>query len=402
MVTFTGSMDLSLKRHAHGGTVVDRGHQQLRVLLLDHDQTSNLYVADGLTRAGCQVHILSSSQHLRPPYRRRRIAHTTAPEVNTSEYQSLIRRIITSESVDVILPVSEGVLYYTWQENPEWSSNVFPQVADWQQELLRSKYVMSRFVAEHGVRIPPTAPAQTQHEIDAALAEFGFPVVVKAVRGHSGKNVRFCHARTEVESALHELNEQSGGAAFLQKYIDGPTFLAGGVFQDGEGIRWYATQMMKTDPPKVGPSILHRTTADPELLGAMQTVFRAFKWTGLAECDFVQDAEGHFYFLEVNPRSWGSISAAARAGVDLFSALAAMLRGDDPDRDTRFGVGVDAAVFPEYAMAHLREHGLGIPSCARLVFDKANWNSIPWTRPGLLAHLLYWLFWRNRARREIG
>src|SRR5947207_2355736 len=309
-------MDLSLKRHAHGGTVVDRGHQQLRVLLLNHDQTSNLYVADGLTRAGCQVHILSSSQHLRPPYRRRRISHTTAPKINTPEYQSVIQRIITSESVDVILPLSEGVLYYIWQENPEWSSNVFPQVADWQQELLRSKYVMSRFVAEHGVRIPPTAPAQTQHEIDAALAEFGFPVVVKAVRGHSGKNVRFCHARTEVESALHELNEQSGGAAFLQKYIDGPTFLAGGVFQDGEGIRWYATQMMKTDPPKVGPSILHRTTADPELLGAMQTVFRALKWTGLAECDFVQDAEGHFYFLEVNPRSWGSISAAARAGVD--------------------------------------------------------------------------------------
>src|SRR5437867_3229268 len=103
-----GSMAFILKRHAHRGAITSGGHQQLRVLLLDHDQTSNLYVADGLTRAGCQVHILSSSQHLRPPYRRRRISHTTAPKINTPEYQSLIRRIIISESVDVILPLSEG------------------------------------------------------------------------------------------------------------------------------------------------------------------------------------------------------------------------------------------------------------------------------------------------------
>jgi D-alanine-D-alanine ligase-like ATP-grasp enzyme len=63
----------------------------------------------------------------------------------------------------------------------------------------------------------------------------------------------------------------------------------------------------------VGPAAVLTSVADPALAAAAVRAAAAAHVTGLASLDFVRDAGGGYHFLELNPRPWGSIDAAARA-----------------------------------------------------------------------------------------
>jgi hypothetical protein len=52
--------------------------------------------------------------------------------------------------------------------------------------------------------------------------------------------------------------------------------------------------------------------------------------------------------LEINPRPWGSIAAAAAVGVELWTAFADVLAGRVPAPDLAFVAGVESRIFPRY------------------------------------------------------
>jgi hypothetical protein len=186
------------------------------------------------------------------------------------------------------------------------------------------------------------------------------------------------------------------GDCFLQQYIEGPTYLAGGLFHDGEPIRIYAAEIFER-AHRTGPSFRHRSVNDPTLLDTALGVFRALRWTGLAQVDLAHGLDGNCYFIEFNPRPWGSIGAAARTGVDMFGPLAELLEGRKPIPDLSSAEGVYTTMFPQVAAQRLR--GGTMRSFGCLLREPRIWLNAPWSDPGLALHLArtVWWSWRNGA-----
>ena len=118
----------------------------------------------------------------------------------------------------------------------------------------------------------------------------------------------------------------------------------------------------------------------PSSMGAdaARRVFRLLEWTGFASADFVRGRDGRYYFLEVNPRPWGSIAAAADAGVDLFTPYVALLRGETVVPDLHCRDGVVSTLFPQRMTSRIRPGQLH--SLLRALVDPASWRAIPWRR----------------------
>jgi hypothetical protein len=133
--------------------------------------------------------------------------------------------------------------------------------------------------------------------------------------------------------------------------VDGPTYLAGGLFDGGRALRLFAGAKTVQYPPRVGPAAVLTSVADPALAAAAVRAAAAAHVTGLASLDFVRDAGGGYHFLELNPRPWGSIDAAARAEVDLFAALVRLWRAEVPAPNLGCRPGVRTPVFPLYLLA---------------------------------------------------
>jgi len=358
------------------------------VLLLDQEWVSTLYVGLALCRAGYDVHVLTAAGATSLG---QWFTWGAAPSVHDPAYLEEVARHVDACRPRWVIPLTEKILSRVWDDVPSWEHAVFPRTVPWQRDLLADKHAMAQFVAASGVRVPGGRYVDTMDALDEAIVELGLPIVVKPPRGAGGDRVTICTTAAEAEARVRELTVLPGAGAILQQYIDGETYLVGGVFSHGVPLRLYSAQKLELYPERVGPAQRLRSTADPALRDIAQRVFELLEWTGLASADFVRDVDGHYYFLEMNPRPWGSIAAAADAGVDLFSAYAALLRGDAIAPDLRCRDGVVSTLFPQ-RMASRVQPGNGW-SLLRAAFDPASWRAIPWRKPSLAWHLAKRVYW---------
>jgi hypothetical protein len=368
-----------------------------RVLLLDEGWAASLYLAHGLSRAGCDVRAITFGPIDRY-FLGSFLTQLRAPiPPGGAAYAEFVDRTVEEYQPTHVLPMTDNLLYWAWSTEAPWRRLVYPPTEPRQRELLLDKFELSTYVSGLGVSIPQSVRVRSEAELKSGLEALGLPSVVKGVTGFGGTQVRIVETESQAMSAWRALTKD-GSDLFLQRYIKGPTRLGGGLFHEGRAIRIYTTEKMEVYPPRTGPAVRVRSTRDADLLDQLLTVFRGLRWSGIASADFVRGPDGRHYFLEVNPRPWGSISGAANAGVDFFTPLAQALRGNVPEPDLTFRDGVNATMFPDHL--HIRLHGGGIRALVRMALDPTGWHGIPWRKPGIAMHLLRRLYrdWREETR----
>ena len=161
----------------------------------------------------------------------------------------------------------------------------------------------------------PTARGSSEPISEASVAseladEIGYPVIIKAAAGGGGIGMQIVEAADEFESALKLCQSRAKSAfgdsrVFVEKYIQGAQHVEFQVLADGNkaihfGERFCSIQRRHQKLVEEGPWL---TPEKREEIGAL--VCRGAEsvgYKGLATFEFLRDANGDFYFLEVNPR----------------------------------------------------------------------------------------------------
>jgi len=314
------------------------------VALLDEGWAQTIELAIALKDRNHDIVVMTANGR-NQIFRQHGIDWQCGPRLASDDFAPWIDRAVTAGAFDHVLPLTERWAYRLWDLAPAWRDRVFPATEPWQRALLRDKFRMSEHAAAHGVAIPWQRRLASPTELDTADR----PLVVKAARGTGGAQVHIVERDAELAHARRAI--AAGGEWGVQELVRGPTYLVGGVFQRGRAIRQYAAEKIEQYPSRTGPAIRLRSASDPVLLALAARVIRALDWTGFASVDFVQAPDGGYRFLEVNPRPWGSLSAARLAGVDLFSPFAELLAGGSPAADLAFAAGRDCRIFPRYLLS---------------------------------------------------
>ncbi len=316
-----------------------------RILFLDEDHPHTLHMAGALIRHGYQVDILSAVAHPRRPYHRGSLRVMTAPPAYERQYLDAVDTIVESGSYQHIIPMSDATLRCAHREGRPWTRRVFPRVVRDCLELLLDKRRTCEFASAHGVFTPALRHLDGAGGLSRAIHDFGFPLVVKGVAGEgSGVNVSIVCSFAEAEEAIGAIRRRTTQEPYLQQYVNGPPYLVGGLFVNGAPLRLFAAEITQQSPDKTGPAVRLRSTSDAELVESFCTLMKAVEWTGFAQGDYVRDERGRFAFLEVNPRPWGSMAAAARVGVDFFTPLVQLFHGETPEARLDFPSGRDIAL----------------------------------------------------------
>ena len=303
---------------------------------------SGAFTAFGLRDAGCTVSVHAAAGG-RGSHRGRGISWSLGPPAESSEYLDSIAEAIARERPDVVYPVTEPIQWRIEDAAPQWSSLLPPWLRGCSRAP-RDKRRVSALVAAAGVEVPDEREIGVGSS-DAELGALGMPVVVKGIRGRGGNATRIVASCDEARSAVQALAARRI-PAFLQRHVRGATYLAGGVFDAGRPLRWYAGVKRIQFPARTGPAAVIESVHDSALDDAARRAIAATGVSGLASADFIRDSDGRYFFLELNPRPWGSLSAAADAGVDMFSPLAALLAGSTPFCDLAFRHGVASSIMP--------------------------------------------------------
>lgn len=164
----------------------------------------------------------------------------------------------------------------------------------------------------------PVVPGTTEALADAAEAKkiaksFGYPVLLKAAAGGGGKGMRVVREESELADALASAQREAKNAfgddaVYVEKYIVGPRHVEIQVIGDQHGSmlslneRECSVQRRHQKMIEEAPSV----AVTPAIRRAMgEVAVKAAKAAGYVNagtCEFLLDADGNYYFLEMNTR----------------------------------------------------------------------------------------------------
>src|SRR5712692_5996691 len=177
------------------------------------------------------------------------------------------------------------------------------------------KSLARRTVSAAGVPVVPGSPGPVA-TVDEALAfakKAGYPVILKAAAGGGGRGMRVARDERELSGAYDTARaeaETAFGSAdvYLEKYLEDPRHIEFQVFGDSRGnIRHMGErecsiqrrhQKLIEEAPAPGLDASLRTRMGDMAVAAARSV--AYSNAGTVE--FLLDAQGRFYFMEMNTR----------------------------------------------------------------------------------------------------
>jgi acetyl-CoA carboxylase biotin carboxylase subunit len=162
--------------------------------------------------------------------------------------------------------------------------------------------------------VPGTTTALRDADEAAEVAErFGYPVLLKAAAGGGGKGMRVVHKRADLASSLQAAQREAKNAfgddaVYVEKYIVGPRHVEIQVLGDQHGTmlhlgeRECSIQRRHQKMIEEAPSVAVTPELRARMGAAAVAAAKAAGYTNAGTCEFLLDANGEFYFLEMNTR----------------------------------------------------------------------------------------------------
>jgi acetyl-CoA carboxylase biotin carboxylase subunit len=166
-----------------------------------------------------------------------------------------------------------------------------------------------------GVPTVPGSPGLIESEQDALrmASEIGYPVIIKATAGGGGRGMRLVREESEFvrmfQAAQGEAEAAFGnGGVYLEKFIERPRHIEFQILADNYGhvihlgerdcsIQRRHQKLLEEAPsPFLNPK-LRQKMGDAAIKAA-----KSINYTGAGTVEFLVDASGNFYFMEMNTR----------------------------------------------------------------------------------------------------
>ena len=181
--------------------------------------------------------------------------------------------------------------------------------------LLGDKARARRAMKKAGVPILPGSdgPVQGEEEAIKVARELGFPLIIKAVAGGGGRGMRIVRNVEElpglVKTAMREAEAAFGlGDVYLERYVEAPRHIEIQVMGDHHGNvvhlgeRECSVQRRHQKLIEEAPSAALTEKQRRKLGATVVEAARAVQYSNAGTFEFLLDAMGNFYFLEVNTR----------------------------------------------------------------------------------------------------
>jgi acetyl/propionyl-CoA carboxylase alpha subunit len=176
-----------------------------------------------------------------------------------------------------------------------------------------SKIEAKRRMEKAGVPVIPSAELASGSSAAEAARGLGYPLLVKASAGGGGKGMRVVREPSALEGALESARREAATAfgddtLFLERYLEAPRHVEIQIFGDQSGrvVHLYerecSIQRRHQKILEESPSVALDAGLRASMGAAAVSAGEALGYVGAGTVEFLLDAEGAFYFLEVNTR----------------------------------------------------------------------------------------------------
>jgi predicted ATP-grasp superfamily ATP-dependent carboligase len=278
-----------------------------------------------------------------------------------NEYAKAVEKIVKKMKFNVFFPVFEWSLIPISKNRDKLSSYVKLPIAS-HESILKcfDKLSTTNLAIENDIPIPQTYFVHNSADLKKISKKITYPAVVKPRWSMIWKNDRAFHKRSGFVNSDAELVatynsiHQYFPFPLIQEYVPGVNYSVASLYNEGKPRAFCCIKVPRAWPPTGGNSCFRESVPlDSEMRNYSEKLLNALDWHGIAEVEFRVDSRDNVpRLMEINPRFWGSLSVAVKAGVDLPYLLYRMAMDGDVQGVFDYKVGVKGRYF-EHDLLHM-------------------------------------------------
>ncbi len=181
--------------------------------------------------------------------------------------------------------------------------------------LLGDKAKARRAMKKAGVPMLPGSdgPVESEEAATRVARDIGYPVIIKAVAGGGGRGMRIVKEPRELAHAFRTAQREAEAAfgvgdVYIEKYLESPRHIEYQILGDHHGNvvhlgeRECSIQRRHQKLIEESPSMAVSDKVRRKMGAVVVDAARAVQYTNAGTFEFLMDAKGNFYFMEVNTR----------------------------------------------------------------------------------------------------
>ncbi len=181
--------------------------------------------------------------------------------------------------------------------------------------LLSDKSQARAHMKKHGIPVLPGSEGEIDNPkmCRSVAKKLGYPVIVKASAGGGGRGMRVVWYEEDLEQAIESAQLEAStafghGGVYLEKFFEDPRHIEFQVMADHQGHvvhfqeRDCSVQRRYQKVVEESPSPALDETLRRKMGQVAVKVMKSVKYRNAGTVEFLMDAKGQFYFMEVNTR----------------------------------------------------------------------------------------------------
>ncbi len=238
------------------------------------------------------------------------------PSGGRDAYMERLAYIKSTYGLDFVIPSLDVELPFFTKYGEELENmGIKTVVPTMEQFRLRGKDRLEDVAKTIGIRIPATRVVSSHEDLQSALDEIGYPVMIK------GAFYKAYCAYTSMQAASYynSIVAEWGYPIIVQQMVKGEELNVVGL-GDGTGENLGMVGIKKMGVTSLGKIWTGVTIRNEEMLEAAAKFISEYKWKGAFELECMVDS-GEVYLIEINPRLPAWSFFATGVGVNLPSNM---------------------------------------------------------------------------------
>jgi predicted ATP-grasp superfamily ATP-dependent carboligase len=298
-----------------------------KILVLDAgDAPYSLVVARSLGSAGYDVYLgFSFGSHIFNAFSKycRGVVFYPDPSYAREDFLSFFEKL--AGKYDFIIPTMEKtqLLISMIKDMLEEKGTLVPIPSYDTLKNAVNKVKMLEFCSQIGINIPKTLVLTDAPMIDDVVEKVGIPFIMKTsteidiLPGPQHRYFVFRKKPVQEHFLVAFKKLRKHGPVILQEWIEGTGIGASFIFSKyHKVIACFGHRRILERFPDGGPSVIAESYLYPDALKNGAKLLKALNWQGVAMVEFRLKHDGKLYFMELNPRFWGTLPLAIASGVD--------------------------------------------------------------------------------------
>ncbi|OFZ79468.1 MAG: hypothetical protein A2583_03450 [Bdellovibrionales bacterium RIFOXYD1_FULL_53_11] len=314
--------------------------QKHQAIVTDGLWRKSLSTVRSLGKAGFEVHVMGGSSLTTSFWSKHASTRTVSPlaSQDPAGFGSALTGLISK--ISLACPGARPVLFPMEDPSLRWVAANRSQLEKISHFLLPTDYALQsafdkgitmKVAREAGLPCPRTwEPSSAEEFIRIAQSQPEDRFVIKPRSGTGSSGIKYGERATAEELRAHW---KKHGSCIIQERIprQGTGVGVSLLFDRESRCRAIFThKRLREYPHSGGPSTDRMSVHMPELEVMSIELMKRISWRGIAMVEWkIDPRDGRPRLMEINPRFWGSLELAVRAGVDFPALYARAAMGED-------------------------------------------------------------------------